>query len=151
VKKIFWFPSIFVAFLCWCFEYHNGLPSKNNPAQILIAKLFKMHTNALARNAKIMCCIIKMLDILTHPLVEPYAQTSTLVNLINKNNYTFITHHINGIEPNPTDLFLLLFQKWEKGSLAVLETVLKLLLTIKDSLSNDNEEEKSQKPLCFPF
>jgi hypothetical protein len=21
-------PSIFVAFLCWCFEYHNGLPSK---------------------------------------------------------------------------------------------------------------------------
>jgi hypothetical protein len=34
-----------------------------------------------------------VLDILTHPLVEPYAQTSTLVNLINKNNYTFITHH----------------------------------------------------------
>jgi hypothetical protein len=29
-----------------------GYPSKNNPAQILIAKLFKMHTNALARNAK---------------------------------------------------------------------------------------------------
>jgi hypothetical protein len=42
-----------------------------------------MHTNALARNAKIMCCIIKdVLDM--HPLVEPYAQTSTLVNLINK-------------------------------------------------------------------
>jgi hypothetical protein len=41
-------PLLFVAFLCWCFEYHNGLPSKN-PAQILIAKLFKMHTNALAK------------------------------------------------------------------------------------------------------
>jgi hypothetical protein len=25
-----------------------------------------------------------VLDILTHPLVEPYAQTSTLVNLIKK-------------------------------------------------------------------
>jgi hypothetical protein len=38
-----------------------------------------------------------------------------------------------------------------KGSLAVLETVSKLLLTIKDSLSNDNEEEKSQKPCVFHF
>jgi hypothetical protein len=62
-----------------------GYPSKNNPAQILIAKLFKMHTNALARNAKNYVLYYKdVLDILTHPLVEPYAQTSTLVNLINK-------------------------------------------------------------------
>jgi hypothetical protein len=37
-----------------------GYSSKNNPAQILIAKLFKMHTNALTRNAKVMCCITKM-------------------------------------------------------------------------------------------
>jgi hypothetical protein len=47
-----WF-RFYIRCLCWCFEYHNGYPSKNNPAQILIAKLFKMHTNALARNAKI--------------------------------------------------------------------------------------------------
>jgi hypothetical protein len=43
----------------------------------------------------------------------------------------------------------LLVPKWEKGSLAVLET--KLLLTIKDSLSNDNEEEKITKAFVFPF
>jgi hypothetical protein len=36
-----------------------------------------------------------------------------------------------------------------KGSLAVLETVSKLLLTIKDSLSNDNEEEKITKAFVF--
>jgi hypothetical protein len=35
-----------------------GYPSKNNPAQILIAKLFKMHTNALARNAKKICAVL---------------------------------------------------------------------------------------------
>jgi tRNA A37 threonylcarbamoyladenosine dehydratase len=35
-----------------------GYPSKNNPAQILIAKLFKMHTNALARNAKKLCAVL---------------------------------------------------------------------------------------------
>jgi hypothetical protein len=44
----------------------------------------------------------------------------------------------------------LLFQNG-KGSLAVLETVSKLLLTIKDSLSNDDEEEKITKALCFHF
>ncbi|PKH66579.1 PD-(D/E)XK nuclease family protein [Flavobacterium sp. ALD4] len=128
-----------------------GYPSKNNPAQILIAKLFKMHTNALARNAKNYVLYYKdVLDILTHPLVEPYAQTSTLVNLINKNNYTFITHHkLMELNAYPTDLFLLLFQKWENGSIAVLETVSKLLLTIKNNLSNDNKEEKITKAFVF--
>ncbi|MEZ7498213.1 PD-(D/E)XK nuclease family protein [Flavobacterium sp. Arc3] len=128
-----------------------GYPSKNNPAQILIAKLFKMHTNALARNAKNYVIYYKdVLDILTHPLVEPYAQTGPLVNLINKNNYTFITHHkLMELNANPTDLFLLLFQKWENGSIVVLETVSKLLLTIKNNLSNDSEEEKITKAFVF--
>jgi hypothetical protein len=81
-------PLYIRCLLCWCFEYHNGL-SKNNPAQILIAKLFKMHTNALARNENYVLYYKDVLDILTHPLVEPYAQTSTLVNLINK-NYTLL-------------------------------------------------------------
>jgi hypothetical protein len=37
------------------------------------------------RNAKNYVLYYKdVLDILTHPLVEPYAQTSSLVNLINK-------------------------------------------------------------------
>jgi hypothetical protein len=128
-----------------------GYPSKNNPAQILIAKLFKMHTNALARNAKNYVLYYKdVLDILTHPLVEPYAQTGLLVALINRNNYTFITHHkLVELNAHPTDLFQLLFQKWENGSIAVLQTVSKLLLTVKDNLSNDNEEEKITKAFVF--
>jgi hypothetical protein len=51
VKKIFGSASIFVASV-GALNITMGYPSKNNPAQILIAKLFKMHTNALARNAK---------------------------------------------------------------------------------------------------
>jgi hypothetical protein len=58
-----------------------------------------------------------VLDILTHPLVEPYAQTSTLVNLINKNNYTFITHHKLMELNQSTDLFLLLFQNGKRARL----------------------------------
>jgi hypothetical protein len=49
-----------------------GYPSKNNPAQILIAKLFKMHTNFIAKNYVLY--YKDVLDILTHPLVEPYAK-----------------------------------------------------------------------------
>jgi hypothetical protein len=53
------------------------------------------------------------------------------------------------LNSGPTDLFLLLLEKWEKGSIPVLETVSKLLLTIKDNLSNDNEEEKITKAFVF--
>ena len=128
-----------------------GYSSKNNPAQILIAKMFKMHTNALSRNAKNYVFYYKdVLDILTHPLVENYANTNALVNVINENNYTFITHQkLMELNPNPSELFLLLFQKWENGSAAVLETISGLLLTIKSNLSNDNEEEKITKAFVY--
>ena len=128
-----------------------GYSSKNNPAQILIAKLFKMHTNTLSRNAKNYVFYYKdVLDILTHSLVEPYAKTNVLVNTINQNNYTFITHHkLMELNPNPSDLFLLLFQKWEKGSVAVLETISSLLQTIKANLSNENGEEKIAKAFVY--
>jgi hypothetical protein len=47
-----------------------------------------------------------VLDILTHPLVEPYAQTSTLVNLINKKQLHFYyPSQINGIESIPLIYF----------------------------------------------
>ncbi len=128
-----------------------GYSSKNNPAQILIAKLFKMHTNALGRNSKSYVLYYKdVLDILTHPLVEPYAQANDLVKIINENNYTFISHHkLMELQTHTSDLFLLLFQKWESGCIAVLETVSTLLLTIKNNLSNDNEEEKITKAFVF--
>ena len=128
-----------------------GYSSKNNPAQILIAKLFKMHTNALTRNAKSYVLYYKdVLDILTHPLVEPYAKSNTLVSVINQNNYTFIPHNkLMALHPNPSDLFHLLFQKWENGSIAVLKTISSLLQTIKTNLNKDNEEEKITKAFVY--
>ena len=128
-----------------------GYSSKNNPAQILISKLFKMHTNALSRNANSYVFYYKdILDILTHPLVKSFAKTSVLVNIINQNNYTFMSHRkLMELNSNPSTLFLLLFQKWESGSMAVLETISSLLQTIKMNLSNDNEEEKITKAFVY--
>ncbi len=128
-----------------------GYSSTNNPAQILIAKLFKMHTNALSRNTKSYVMYYKdVLDILTHPLVEPYAKTSKLVNIINQNNYTFITYNkLRDLNPNRSSLFDLLFQKWENGSIVILKIISTLLQTIKTNLSNDTEEDKITKAFVY--
>ena len=121
-----------------------GFASKNNPAQLLISKLFKLHTNALTRNASSYVMYYKdVLDILTHPFIENYVNADGLVSIINKNNYTFITHKkLVELHPESNELFQLLFQKWDRSCVAVLENLSTILLQIKAHLSFDNEEEK---------
>ncbi len=128
-----------------------GYSGKNNPAQILIAKLFKMHTNALSRNVVNYVFYYKdVLDILTHSLIEPYSNSKQIVQLINKNNYTFLTHKkLVELNENHNELFELLFSKWETSSIKVLESISKLLLITKQNLSNNNEEDKITKAFVF--
>ncbi|MEC5167032.1 hypothetical protein RCH18_002781 [Flavobacterium sp. PL11] len=128
-----------------------GYSSKNNPAQILIAKLFKMHTNALSKkNSSYVFYYKDVLDVLTHSLIEPYAETATLISIINKNNYTFISYNkLMELNSTPSQLFLLLFKKWESGSIIVLDSISALLQTIKNNLSTDNEEDKITKAFVF--
>ncbi len=128
-----------------------GYSGKNNPIQILIGKLFKMHLNALSRSGDSYVFYYKdVLNILTHPLVESFANTKELVNIIKRNNYTFITHkRLLELNDSKSELFSILFQKWENGSIAVLDSILELLQIIKGNLSNDNEEEKIAKAFVF--
>ena len=121
-----------------------GFTSKNNPAQLLITKLFKLHVNALTRNASSYVMYYKdVLDILTHPLIEPYANADGLIAIVNKNNYTFITHKkLEELHADGNELFQLLFQKWDRSSVAILETISVILLKIKANLNHDNDEEK---------
>lgn len=126
------------------FNITMGFSSKNNPAQILITKLFKLHTKAIARSPSSYVMYFKdIIDILTHPLVEPYIDANELVYLINKNNYTFITQKkLIELYAKDNDLFSLLFCQWDSGSLVVLDKIAQILLKIKDNLSNHAEEEK---------
>ncbi|MFT3794349.1 PD-(D/E)XK nuclease family protein [Flavobacterium sp.] len=128
-----------------------GYTAKNNPAQILIAKLFKMHTNALSRSGESYVLYYKdVLDILTHPLVEPYAHTKMLAQTINRNNYTFITHkRLYELQSHPNKLFGLLFQKWENDATAVLQSISNLLETIKTNLGNDSDQDKIAKTFVY--
>ncbi|RZJ30331.1 MAG: PD-(D/E)XK nuclease family protein, partial [Flavobacterium sp.] len=128
-----------------------GYSGKNNPAQILIAKLFKLHVNAISRNPSAYVMYYKdVLDILTHPLVEPYANSNTLVNRINRNNYTFIPHQrLVDLQGNSNPFFNLLFEKWSNKPIDVLKTLSGVLLAIKSNLSNDNDQEKIAKAFVF--
>ncbi len=128
-----------------------GFSSKNNPAQLLIAKLFKMHTNALSRNPNSYVLYYKdVLAILTHPLIEPYIHANELVNRINQNNYTFITRNkLEDLQSNPNALFQLLFQKWDVGSVAILESLSQVLLLIKSNLDASNEEDRITKAFVY--
>ena len=128
-----------------------GYSGKNNPVQILISKLFKMHSNALARNAKSYVFYYKdVVDVLTHPLISANAGAENLVKDIRRNNFTFIAHQtLISIHGEGNDLFNILFSKWDTGALDVLNNLSSLLLTLKESLLTDNNQEKLTKAFIY--
>src|SRR5690606_13719320 len=91
-----------------------GYSSRNNPAQLLIQKLFKMHTNAINRSETSYTLYYReVLDVLTHPLVEPHSGASYLVDVINKNNITFLSlNKLFEIQGEASPFFTLLFERW---------------------------------------
>jgi hypothetical protein len=121
-----------------------GFSSKNNPAQLLISKLFKLHVNTTNRNSPSYTMYYKdVLDVLTNPLIEPYIGAYQLINTINRNNFSFISwQKLNELYQNENELFDLLFQKWESNPLKFLENIGQILFSIKSKLNFDNEEEK---------
>ena len=128
-----------------------GYSSKNNPAQILISKLFKLHTNALSRNGTSYVFYYKdVLEVLNNPLIEPFANAKEVVNLMNRNNYSFITQSkVLEFNSHPNALFSLLFQKWDKSMPEILASLSEILIQIKSFLSNDSEEEKITKAFVY--
>lgn len=128
-----------------------GYSSKNNPAQILVAKLFKMHTKALSRNsARYLFYYKEVLDILTHPMIQNNINCEEVIRSINRNNITYITHEkLTELNQNPNELFELLFQKWDVGIGQILENISTILLLIKTNFSNDQEEDKIAKAFLY--
>lgn len=129
-----------------------GFSARNNPAQLLIARLFKMHTHALSRNPDSYVLYYKdVLDILTHPLIGPYVFADELVRRINQYNYTFIVHRkLTELHPEANALFRLLFDKWDINNAAgILETLSQLLLRIKDNLGGETHEDKIAKAFVY--
>jgi len=128
-----------------------GYSSKNNPAQILISKLFKLHANALQRSETSYTFYYKeVLDILTHPLVEPYCNAGPVVKVINQNNITFLSQKkFIDINQQRSELFELLFERWEHDAVLVLNRLSKIILSVKSFLGNESEEDKVAKAFLY--
>ena len=128
-----------------------GYNSKNNPAQILVQKLFKLHTNALNRNRNSYTLYYReVLDILTHPLVEPYSGAARLIEVINKNNMTFFSHsRLLELHPGATPFFKLLFERWDITTGEILQRLSDIILSVKSFLSTDDEEDKISKAFLY--
>ena len=133
-----------------------GYPSKNNPAQLLISKLFKLHSNAKQRNEKSYTFYYKeVLDILNHPLVEPYCKVEEVVKVINNNNFTFFSNqklfslYEEKYSNTENKFFELLFTRWEDSISGILANLNAILLTVKSHLSNDDAEEKVTKAFVY--
>jgi hypothetical protein len=128
-----------------------GFSSKNNPAQLLISKWFKLHTAAINRDEKNYVFYFKeVLDILTHPLIEQYLNCSKLIDIINQNNYSFISHKkLFELQGEPNEFFSLLLDKWEDNALQVLQRISKVLLLLKEELDHSKEEEKITKTFIY--
>ncbi len=128
-----------------------GFSSKNNPAQLLISKLFKLHTNALNKDEKNYVFYYKeVLEILNHPLLEPYIKPNELVFKINYNNYTFITlKRLKELYGAENEFFDLVFERWSNSSQDVLNRLTQLLLLLKSRLENTSEDEKIAKAFVY--
>ncbi|MFC4816134.1 PD-(D/E)XK nuclease family protein [Flavobacterium sp. GCM10023249] len=128
-----------------------GYSSKNNPVQILLAKLFKMHGNAINRNAESYVMYYKdVLDVLSNPIIESYVDASNLIATIKRNNYTFITHQkVMSLQGEYNQLFGLLFGKWNLKPIAILEQIAQILLHIKQNLAHNEQEDKLVRSFLY--
>lgn len=123
-----------------------GRPVKNNPAQILVEKLFKLHVNALKRDNYVFYHK-DLLDVLSHPLITTNLDCRNLIRLIKENNYLFVPQkklfELQGSDA--TCLFSLVFNRWTHEGLFALEQIIGLLDGIKENMSNHEEENKITK------
>lgn len=133
-----------------------GYPSKNNPTQLLIAKIFKLHINAKQRNENQYTLYYKeVLDILNHALIEPYIGAKKVESVIKYNNFTFFSNdklfqlyeEHKDSETNP--LFELIFSKWNDNANEIVTKLSKVLLTIKSHLGAENQEDIISKAFLY--
>ena len=132
-----------------------GYPSKNNPAQILIYKLFQLHLNAQNRNKKQSVFYYKeVLEILNNPLIVSSIQANEVVKIIKNSNLTFITSNRLGelfskYDLSSNELVQHLFFDWNVSLNEILEKLKAILIYIKTHLINQNEQDKVTKAFVF--
>lgn len=128
-----------------------GYDGRSNPVQILIAKLFKMHLNAIRRDQLNYTLYHKeVLDVLTNPMVEPYVDAATTIKNIHEGNLTFFSmDSLKAFNAAPNILRDLILTKWSDDPLQVLKLLSVIISEIKNRLSSNVEEDKVAKTFLY--
>ncbi len=128
-----------------------GYDGRSNPVQILIAKLFKMHLNAIRRDQQNYTLYHKeVLDVLTNPMVEPYVDAATTIKNIHEGNLTFFSlESLKSFNSAPNVLRDLVLTKWSDDPLQVLQLLSVIISEIKNKLSINVEEDKVAKTFLY--
>ncbi len=128
-----------------------GYSNKNNPIQQLIDRLFKLHSNAIKRDAKNYVFYYKdLVDIMLNPVVEPYLNSEKYLSVLKNSNYSYVSlKKLTSIDESPNPIFNLLFTRWDQHPLVVLESIKAILLFIKENLNIKQEEDKLIRTFLF--
>lgn len=127
-----------------------GYSAKNNPAQFLVNRLFKMHAYAKSKKGNQPIYYYKdVLEILTNPFVEVHIDSHRIIELIKQFNITFISSQ-KIFETHSSSGFLnLLFSEWPNEPLKILDILFEILQQIKAQLNQNNKEERVTKAFVY--
>ncbi len=126
-----------------------GYSSKNNPAQLLVLSLIKLHNNAQSRNENNYTFYYKeVISVLNHAFIEPIVNAQEIIQKVRNNNLTFF--NFNTLERlkessnfHDNDFFDLLLKPWKDKTISqVLDLIKRVLSSAKENLNTKNESEK---------
>lgn len=128
-----------------------GYNSKNNPIQLLINKIFKLHIHTIKKNNNSYIFYYKdIIDVISNPVIESLLDTNELLQKIKTSNYSYITlEKIHQLQDNKNQLFQLIFKKWDKKPIEILDCISQILLLIKANLNNEIQEDRVLKTFLY--
>ncbi|WP_264433032.1 PD-(D/E)XK nuclease family protein [Flavobacterium agricola] len=126
-----------------------GYSAQNNPAQLLIHKLFELHLHALNRpNYEFYYKDLRAVAM--HPYLESKINGEAIINKINAKNITFVSYPDSAIfgssdrkDKNRDKLLNLLFQPWNSGVDAVIERLLEIVFAIKEQFDFEDDDKSN--------
>lgn len=130
-----------------------GYSGNSNPVQILLNKIFKMHLSAIRRSGKQYIVYYKeILDVLSNPILNVVISGESIVKEINNKNMTFFTlnRFDEWINDSTFPLRKLVFESWkEKTPLDILQTLIDIVLVIKNNLNDEIDSERLSKTFLY--
>lgn len=108
-----------------------GYSAKNSPVQIFFGKLIKLHMHAIQRKG--VFYYRELLDVVGHPLVEPFFKSRDLREFIQQNNISFVSSKrvLEKIQ-DTTGIASALFTAWDSSVIEAVNRMLDLLNQLKE-------------------